>query len=132
MFPLIVLSPAVAKVFADNGWKKNDIRKYLYDNVKMPAGLMEKYARNSAFATFSLRDLVERGKIPSDYFESDDPQRLVRVFYKLEWTNFVVAGDPGRNQSRGYCQSHRHGVPVSKRIGLPDNWLQMLQQSKDL
>ena len=127
-FPLLVLGPAVAKVFSDDGWKKDDIRKYLYDNVKMPAGLIEKYGRNTALSTFSLKDLVERGKIPPEYHESDDPNRLVRVFFKQEWINIVVSGDPGRNQSRGYVQSHRHGVPVSKRIALPGNWRQRLKQ----
>ena len=37
--PLIVMSPSVAKAFAHDGWNKNDIKQYLYDNVKMTAGL---------------------------------------------------------------------------------------------
>ena len=32
------MSPGVAKAMANDGWKKDDIRKYLYDNVRMPAG----------------------------------------------------------------------------------------------
>ncbi len=129
-FPLLVLGPAVAKVFADDGWSKEDIRGHLFDNVKMPAGLIEKYGRNTALSTFSLKDLVERGKIPGHYYESDDPNRLVRVFFKREWINIVVSGDPGRNQSRGYVQSHRHGVPVSKRIRLPNDWGRLLRKSR--
>ena len=37
-YPLIAMSPGVAKAMANDGWKKDDIRKYLYDNVRMPAG----------------------------------------------------------------------------------------------
>jgi len=29
--PLIVMGPSIAKVFADHGWRKDDIRQYLYD-----------------------------------------------------------------------------------------------------
>ena len=97
---------------------------------RSPAGLIEKYGRNTALSTFSLKDLVARGKIPAHYHESDDPNRLVRVFFKQEWINIVVAGDPGRNQSRGYVQSHRHGVPVSKRIKLPGDWQLRLKQAQ--
>jgi hypothetical protein len=57
---------------------------------------------------------------------------MVRVFFKCEWINILVSGDPGRNQSRGYVQSHRHGVPVTKRISLPNGWNEMLKHAKDL
>jgi len=38
----------------------------------------------------------------------------------------VVAGDPGRNQSRGYVSNHSQGPPTSRRIELPDDWEQRL------
>lgn len=126
-YPLIVLSPSVAKAIAADGWSKDDVRKYLYDNVRMPAALMEKYARNTSQAEFSLKHLVEREMIPREYYESDDPDRLVRVFVKPEWIGIVVAGDPGRNQSRGYVQNQRQGIPVSRRIRLPDDWGSLLE-----
>ncbi len=130
-YPVIVMSPSVAKAIADDGWNKDDIRKYLYENTRMQAGLAEKYARNTALNDFDLKDMVARGVLPPEYHESDDPQRLIRVFYKSEWIHFVVAGDPGRSQARGYVQSHRHGVPVSRRIGLPRNWRQLIESSDE-
>jgi hypothetical protein len=125
-YPLIVMSPSVAKALANDGCNKDDIRKYLYDNVKMTAALVEKYARNSAMNSFELREFVKSGMISSHYYESDDPNRLVRVFIKPEMIGIVVAGDPGRNQSKGYTQNSRQGVPVSKRIRLPENWRERL------
>jgi hypothetical protein len=89
---------------------------------------VERYARNCAQNNYDLKNFVKRGMIPKEYYESDDPNRLVRVFVKQEWTNIVVAGDPGRNQSRGYVQHHRQGVPVSKKVDLPANWSRLLQQ----
>jgi len=125
-YPLILVSPSLARVFADNGWKKDDIRRYLYDNVRIPAAKMENYAHNSSSPYYSLKEFVKGGKISAEYYESDDPNRLVRVFVKPEWINIVVAGDPGRNQCRGYVQSHRQGVPVTRHIELNGHWKQAL------
>ena len=128
MYPLIVMSPSVAKAIADDGWSKDDVRKYLYDNVRLPAHLVEKYARNCAYNDYDLGKLVTQGIVPAEYHESDDPDRMVRVFVKPEWIGIVVAGDPGRNQSKGYVQNHRQGVPVSKKIRLPSDWTSLLKR----
>ena len=40
----------------------------------------------------------------------------------------VVAGDPGRNQSKCYCSNHTQGPPVSRQIALPQNWAGLLPQ----
>ena len=41
----------------------------------------------------------------------------------------VVAGDPGRNQSKGYCSNHVQGPPVSKPVLLPGNWQRLLAEN---
>jgi hypothetical protein len=122
VFPLFVISPSIAKVFADCGWSKDKLKQYLYENVKAPAGLVEKYGQNSSMRGYRLKDMVAEGRIPKHYHESDDPNRLVRVFVKPEWVEIVVSGDPGRNQSKAYIQNHRQGIPVSKKISLPARW----------
>ncbi|MBI2909317.1 MAG: hypothetical protein HYX92_16860 [Chloroflexi bacterium] len=121
-YPLIAMSPSVAGVIAKGGWTKNDVRQWLYDNVRVPAGLFEKLAWHTGKTTFSFRKYVEEGLISRDFWQSDDPNRLVPVFLKPEWTGIVVSGDPGRNQSKGYAQNQKQGVPVSKRIVLPRSW----------
>jgi len=130
LYPLFLLGPAVAKAIADDGWSKDDIRNYLYDHITMPASTVERYARNTAQNDYSLKDFAKRGMIPQEYYQSDDPDRMVRVLVQPEWTGIVVAGDPGRNQSKGFVQNHRQGVPVSKKINLPSNWNELLAKSK--
>jgi hypothetical protein len=44
---------------------------------------------------------------------------MVRAFPDPEWIDVVVAGNPGRNQSRSYIQNHAQGVPVSRRVRWP-------------
>jgi hypothetical protein len=63
-----------------------------------------------------LAELVARGVADSRYAASDDPERLVTLLLREEWTNIVVAGDPGRNQSRIYINNHEQGPPVSKLV----------------
>ena len=94
------------------------------------ACLVEKYAQNAAHNNYSLKSLVERGVLPARYHESDDPHRLVPVFVNPGSIGIVIAGDPGRNQSKGYVQNHKHGRRVSKRIRLPANWLELVNRAR--
>jgi hypothetical protein len=34
----------------------------------------------------------------------------------------IIAGDPGRNQSRAYMGNHIQGPPTSRKISLPATW----------
>lgn len=129
-YPLLVMSPSVAKVIAKGGWTKDDIRQYLYENVKAPAGLLEKLTRQIGISSFSFCAAVDEGMAPREYCESTDSQRMVPVFLRPDWIGIVVSGDPGRNQSKGYVQNHEQGPPISKKIELPANWEQLLKEAK--
>jgi hypothetical protein len=127
--PLIVVGPSIARVIASE-WSKDDVRRYLWENVKVTAERATHYARMTSTPTFSLERLVAEGVLPPEYAASNDPQRLIRVFIHEEMTGILVAGDPGRNQSRGYMGNHDQGVPTSKRVILPRDWSRLLQQSR--
>ncbi len=128
--PLIVLGPSIAKVFAENGWSKDDISKYFCDHVKIKASTAERYAYGTGLTGFRIANAVKEGLLPKTHHESDDPDRLVPVFQKPEWMSIVVAGDAGRNQSRGYVCNHVQGVPTSRKIVLPANWNELLKQAR--
>ena len=125
--PLIQMSPAVARGFADLGWGKKEIRRHLFQNTKISARWLEHYPLAVAGQEFPLADIVKRGSAPALYAESDDPQRMVPMLLKEEWTNIVVAGDPGRNQSRIYINNHEQGPPVARKINLPKDWRERLK-----
>jgi hypothetical protein len=59
---------------------------------------------------------VADGLADRSYATSDDPDRLVRQLQEAASTNIVVAGDPGRNQSRIYANNHEQGPPTARRI----------------
>jgi hypothetical protein len=125
-YPLLVISPSVARAIAREGLTKKDVARYLYDNTRVSARSMERLAWQGGITAFDLRKMAEENQIPQEYYESDDPERMVPVFLKPEWIGIVVSGDPGRNRSRGYVQNHEQGPPVSRRIELPAGWTQLL------
>jgi hypothetical protein len=120
--PLLLLSPAVARAFAACGWGKDEIRQQLFDEVTLEARWLERYPFHVAGADDSLARRVDEGLIPALYAASDDPERQVPLLRRPEWTGIVVAGDPGRNQSKVYVNNHEQGPPVSRRVVLPDDW----------
>ena len=126
--PLIVLGPSIAKTFADGGWTKDMLRQYFYDNVKFPVSRVEPYVWYCGQTGFNVDRYVREGLLPAAYGESQDPERLVPVFQRAEWIQFVVAGDSGRNQSKGYLNNHLQGVPTSRKVALPPNWEALLAE----
>ena len=70
------------------------------------------------------------GILPPEYAASGDPQRLLNVIIKPEMVGILVAGDPGRNQSRAYMSNHVQGPPTSRRIELPHDWAQRVKQPR--
>lgn len=124
LHPLVVLGPAVAKAIASDGYTKEDIRRYLYEHARIP---METFLRyGNQVSAFDIDAYVREGRAPTAYDQSD-LNALVPVFPWPESIGFVVAGDPGRNQSRGYVNNQVQGPPVSKRIRLPARWAQREQ-----
>jgi len=126
-FPLLIISPGVARVFARDGWTKKDIQQYLFEHTKVSARSLEKHAWQIGFSEFDLHSLVEKGIISKNYSQSHDPNRLVPAFIRPEWIGIVVSGDPGRNQCKGFVQNHNQGPPISKKIVLLSDWQKLIE-----
>ncbi len=118
-FPFVVLGPAIAAIIAAEGLTKDDVRRYLYDNVWVDGAWVARYGRGVSGKKFEWPDLVARGKAPAEYTDAEATGRPVRGFMRPEWIDVVVAGNPGRNQSRAYVGNHGQGVPVSRRVEPP-------------
>jgi hypothetical protein len=127
--PLIIAGPSIAGVIAKE-WTKDQVRQYLYDNMKVSAAKATHYAQMTSTPTFNFESLVKDGILPPSYTESSDPHRLVRTLIKPEMVEILVAGDPGRNQSRAYMSNHVQGPPTSRKVVLPKNWSDLLAKRK--
>ena len=125
--PLIVAGPGIAEVVARE-MTKDQVRHHIRERVKMTAALATHYACMTSTPTFSLENLVAEGILAPEYAASKDPQRMINVIIKPEMVEILVAGDPDRNQSRGYMSNHIQGPPVSRKIELPRDWAQRLKR----
>jgi hypothetical protein len=124
--PLVVLGPAIARIIAADGLSKDDVRSYLFENVRVDGAWVAHYGRGVSGKRYEWAELAAAGKVPAAYADAEATHQLVRGLLRPEWTDIVVAGNPGRNQSRVYVNNHGQGVPVTKRIELPAAWDRLL------
>jgi len=122
---LIVAGPGIAQVIARE-WSKDDVRRCLQEHMRVEAGRVVHYARMTSTPTFSFAQLVRDGVLPPAYAAGEDPQCLLPMVLDPAAIGIVVAGDPGRNQSRAYMSNHLQGRPVSRRVELPRDWSSLL------
>ena len=117
--PLLVLSPILAQTLARAGLSKQDVQQRLFEHARIPASKFERYLgewTNLAPGHPKLVDLVQRGKAPAVFAESDDPDRLVPVVAKPEDIMIAVSGDPLRTNAYVFAHNGILGYPTTKPI----------------
>ena len=121
--PLLLLTPVLAETIAKAGWSKADLKRYLFDHVRIPAWEFERYViewMDQGYST--LTDAVAQGLIPPIFAESNDPTRLVPIVFTPEHFMVVVSGDPLRTNAYVFSHNGIRGFTVAKKIQLPKNW----------
>ncbi len=114
-FPvLVVISPSVAGVLSRGGQSKDRIRDYFHREVLIPIEQLKRDAWHMGQTQFDLDAGGEGGPVPASYRGAAGNSR-VSVFPFPEQIEFVVAGDPARNQTRGH-QGSSSMSPVSKVV----------------
>jgi hypothetical protein len=129
--PLVVLSPIIARTIAKAGWSKADVKEYLYQHARMPAGQIEHILRDwTGKSTWSIEAAVDEGRMPAHFLTSTDPERMVPIVWKAEDFMIVVSGDPLRDNSYVFAHNAFMGYPTAKKIELIDDWEELLAKSK--
>ncbi len=123
--PLVLLSPITAEALAGAGYSKADVKRYLYEHARFTA---RRYEELSSGAT--LQDSVQNRRLPKQFAESEDPERLVPLVWSPDDFIIVVAGDPMRDNCYMGAQNGFIGYPTSKKINLPPNWKDALEESR--
>ncbi|MFH1485539.1 MAG: hypothetical protein ABIH46_05665 [Chloroflexota bacterium] len=124
--PFVVISPSIAHVLVRDGWTKTHLREFLYKNCKTTATAVDKWLWRIGHTDFSLARMLEAGEAPEG-FAGTNANRLVPVFPQADQIGIVIAGDPDRNQARGYVPNHP--PPVSRKIELPGRWKALLEST---
>ena len=124
--PQILLSPCVVEAIAKDGYSKDKMRQYLYEHATFTAKRFEQLRLDRA----SLCEAVEQGRLPKQYCESTDPDRLVPIVRSADDFMITVSGDPGRDNCFICAQNGFIGYPASKKIELPVNWVKLLGEAR--
>lgn len=121
--PVLILTPILAQTIAKAGWSKADVKRYLYDHARMQAGRVEKMCDEwTDFPIGSLRHQVMMGRLPRDFHESDDPERMVPIVCDPDDFMVLISGDPMRTNAYTFAHNGYLGFPVAKKIDLPPDW----------
>ena len=127
--PQILLSPCVAEGIAKGGYSKDKMKQYLYEHATFPAQRFEQLRPGGGQG--ALCSAVKQGKLPKQYCESTDPNRLVSIAWSPDDFMITVSGDPDRDNCLICAQNGFIGYPVSKNIELPAKWDELLKEAKN-
>ena len=117
-YPLVVLSQHCARVLAADGWTKDSIRRYLFEEARVPARRTLARGPYVGIDEDAIADRIRAGTVHPDFQRSRDPDRLIPVFIQPETTRIIVAGNPDMYWQRGYVPTHVFGTPTTKTIRL--------------
>lgn len=119
---LFCITPLIANVIADE-YTKLEAQEYIWQNAKLPAWQVE--ARHVYDLPFKLESQT---LLPPEFFESDDPNRLVPLWGSASDLEIFVGGDWSRNRCFLGRGTGRMGYTTSKEVKLPSNWSQLVPE----
>lgn len=115
---VFVLAPPVAKVLADAGYSKDDIRKYICENTTVPRKYLDFELAYTMAEVHTIEEKIKLGTLPPEFnVGPDDP---VKVMPGPEFIEILVAGDPGRNRIKTLDSGYTR--VTTKEIKLPKAW----------
>jgi hypothetical protein len=123
--PVLGMTPLVASILAQEGYTKSDLKKYIYDNARLPAHVFENMLQQE-ITGLTIPQAAKQYNLPPDFYTSDDPNRLVPLFHNPDELFIVVSGMPQRNRAFVMATIGHQGLATSKEIKLPSNWQKLL------
>jgi len=127
--PVIGMTPQVAGILSQGGYSKTAVKKYLYENARIPAYLFEKLLKQE-IPDLTMDKAVQQYHLPPDFHQNDDPNRLLPLFHNPDELFIVVSGMPQRNRTFVMPQLGRQGLATSKEVKLPANFNHLLTQDR--
>ncbi|MFC2001135.1 hypothetical protein ACFLUZ_01360 [Chloroflexota bacterium] len=127
--PQIILAPSIAEKIAKGGYSKSKVKQYLCEHAVFTARRYEQLSSNT-FDIGSLFDAGKKGKLPEQYCQSEDPDRLLPIVFSPDDFLITVSGDFGKDNCFICAQNGFIGYPVSKKIELPARWENLLKEAK--
>jgi hypothetical protein len=119
---LFVVTELVGQVLARDGWNKDTMQQYVYENAKLPAFWLETRFSSNGLGYFCKQVAAGAAWARPEYCQSEDPNRLIPMFRNKAKIWFVVGGDEARNRMVMFMNNGDQGPVTSVKIELPKNW----------
>lgn len=117
---VFTLEPAQARVLADDGWTKQDVKEFLYEYARIPASQHPSYTGRRIGAA-PVRKLKQLSPL--------DPDATVRILPGTDSIKLIVAG--GTHGAIGIFTGGLRSHLVRK-VELPANWANLVKKYKDI
>lgn len=128
---ILFLSPVVAKLLASQGYGKEKIDEYIRNRAKVTAEYFEmNSSRFNNWKPYSLKEEVEKGSLGPEWYESDDPKRMVPLLGPGVKIHVLVVGDMTRNRSVFHRSNYTQGKMTSRAVKLPEKWDELIKLAK--
>lgn len=128
---LFVLPDLVAKVLARDGFDKDKMTDYVFNNAKRTAVYMEtRYYNPPGLGHYCKQVKAGRDWARKEFCESEDPNRLIPMFSYKSQIRFISGGDEARNRVQLFMNNGQQGAVTSMRIELPKNWNALMKASE--
>jgi hypothetical protein len=121
LYTLLAMCPGVAAAIAQDGWSKDDVRAYLGKKMRINAAIVNDRAAGSSGAHGFRVEMTEMGRrvlagqgIDPETTRSEDIAMPALV--DIDRMAITVAGNPSRNQTRGFVGNHVQGVRTTRAI----------------
>jgi hypothetical protein len=108
----VLITPTVAKILADAGHSKADVKRHLHQNTTMSLRNFDWILRHQSIMRTTVQAQVEAGVYPAEFLGRPDDR--VRILSGPDILHIVVCGDPNRN--RVMVLEGAHTRPTTKVI----------------
>lgn len=129
----IFITPGVAKVFAEHGYSREDVKEAVWRSARYTLVEVdfESYYGAHEGVRETRRDLLRKGKLPERVIEKGkvpawfpdvarEADATIPVAPSPKQLSLFVCGDPTRNKSMTFYTMYN--TVVTKPMRLPDNW----------
>ena len=130
---MVFMTSPTAKMFANAGWSKQDLIKFLWKNSTITVREIEWCLRHGLRTArkpeqWTMRGLIdaEAYDIPESFDKREPNERLPRLISSDE-IHIVVTGDRGRDKAQALWSWYNK--PTTKEIKLPANWEKLLKNA---
>lgn len=110
-YAVAVISPLIAHGLSSEGWSKDEVKFYLYENARVPLERVQRYQHLRYGRDQEAADPYYWPK----WLNVDEPNISVPVVRDPKNMLILVAGDPARSRS-AFCPARPYNPPVIKQI----------------